>query len=31
VPETYAPDISAVSTTTLQIGRALGVAVFGTV
>lgn len=31
VPADYAPDISGVSTTTLQIGGALGVAVFGTV
>ena len=31
VPGDYAPDISGVSTTTLQIGGAIGVAAFGTV
>jgi MFS family permease len=31
VPQRYAPDISGVSTTTLQIGGALGVAAFGAV
>jgi MFS family permease len=31
VPADYAPDISGVSTTTLQIGGVFGVAVFGTV
>jgi MFS family permease len=30
VPADYAPDISGVSTTTLQIGAAIGVAAFGT-
>jgi hypothetical protein len=30
VPADYAPDISGVSTTTLQIGGAVGVAAFGT-
>jgi MFS family permease len=30
VPAEYAPDISGVSTTTLQIGGAVGVAAFGT-
>jgi hypothetical protein len=31
VPSRYSPDISGVSTTTLQIGGAIGVAAFGTV